>query len=235
MPASIYLFGESVLLYHLFPILALAVFLILGNILGKTYSFGVLKRIFYVLLTVALRSGLLTITSYIIGGGEYSGVNHVRIVVILPFVLLPITLLLKDDFWKVTDFIVPLLSIYHGIVCVGCIFTGCCHGYPSTWGLFSNQAGTICFPIQPIEIMVYILIGVVLLYMTKKKLQPGRLYAWYLVMFGFSRFFLEYLRDDKKIFIGLSEYAIEALVALLVGAVGVCVINSLHKRRKKIV
>ena len=131
-----------------------------------------------------------------------------------------------------TDFVAPLLAICNGVVCIGCIFPGCCHGYPSTWGLYSNSAGTVCFPLQPIEIACALLTAVVLLIMIKYKVQQGRIYAWYLIIFGATRFLMEFLRDDEKIWLGLSEFSFHALAAFIVGLICMIVLNILHERSR---
>ena len=234
MPEFIPLFGKQLVLYKLFGLLGTIVTLIVGEILGRKYSFSYFKSMVFTVLALEIRSVLLTVTSLIAGGGQVAGYNHVRIVVALPIILLPFTFLFKERFWKVTDFVAPLLALLNGIVCIGCMFPGCCHGYPSSWGLYSNIAGTVCFPLQPIEVACALLSATVLLVMTKYKIQQGRLYAWYLIIFGSTRFLMEFLRDDEKIWLGMSEFSFHALAAFVVGLTCMIVLNILHERSRRI-
>lgn len=232
MPESLSVFGQQLSLYYLFWFLGLVAVLVAGYLIGKKkYNFSFAKSILYVVLAVAIGYALLWVMSWIVGGGKMSGLNYVRIVTVLPIAVFLITLLFKDKFGDVADFIAPLLAIFHGVTHIGCIFEGCCHGYPCAWGLFSNEAGTVCFPTQPIEAASSLLTAVVLLVMMKHKVQQGKLYAWYLIMFGGTRFLWEFLRDNDKIWMGISELAFHALTAFVVGVIALIVLTILHKRR----
>lgn len=160
-----------------------------------------------------------------------NGLNFVRIVTFLPVSILILTRLLKDSFGKIADFLAPLVAVFHGVTHLGCIFPGCCHGYPSEWGLFSNNAGTVCFPTQPIEAISSLIVAAILLIMLAKHIQSGRLYAWYLVLFGSSRFLWEFLRDNEKVWGNISELAFHALVACAVGLIALVVTNWVRKGR----
>ena len=169
MPESLSIFGQQLSLYYLFWFLGLVAVLVAGYLIGKKkYNFSFAKSILYVVLAVAIGYVLLWVMSWIVGGGKMSGLNYVRIVTVLPIAVFLITLLFKDKFGDVADFIAPLLAIFHGVTHIGCIFEGCCHGYPCAWGLFSNEAGTVCFPTQPIEAASSLLTAAVLLVMMKQ-------------------------------------------------------------------
>lgn len=230
MIESISFAGLSISMYYLFWLLGVVVVLVAGYYLGKRVGLTFSKSILYVVGAVILGYGLLWATSLIFGGGEYSGLNYVRIVTFLPIPILILSCMLKDSFWRVADYVSPLLALFHGVTHIGCIFPGCCHGYSLSWGLYSNSAGTTCFPIQPLEATSSIMIGVALMWMLTSGKQKGKLYAWYLFAFGGTRFLWEFLRDNKKIWHGISELAFHALAAFLLGAVALIVMKWKCKR-----
>ena len=119
-------------------------------------------------------------------------------------------------------------SFLFGFARIGCIFPGCCHGYPSSWGLYSNEAGTVCFPIQIIEIIVSFILALIMWNMHSKERFQGKLYPWFLVLFGSTRFVLEFLRDNQKLFWGISELALHALSCFIVGMI----LLTLSKKRR---
>ena len=47
----------------------------------------------------------------------------------------------------------------------------------------------------------------------------GEYYPFMLILFGYSRFLLEFLRDNQKLFLGISSLAIHALVMGVVGTI----------------
>lgn len=217
------LFGKEISLYYTFWLLGVLAVVVGGYLLGKQFGFNFAKSVLYVVGTVIMGYLLLWATSWIFSGGKMGGLNFVRIATFLPVPILILTTIFKDPFYKVADFLAPLVAIYHGVTHIGCIFAGCCHGYPSQWGLYSNNAQTICFPIQPIEALSSILVGLILLIMMKRNVQRGKLYAWYLVLYGATRFVWEFFRDNEKIWNGISELAFHALAALLIGTVALII------------
>lgn len=179
----------------------------------------------YITGAIALGYLLLWITSWVSGGGKMNGLNFVRIVTFMPIPVFLLVRIFRDSFWDVADFVAPLLAIFHGVTHIGCVFPGCCNGYPAQWGLYSNNVGHVCFPIQLIEALSSVLIGIVLLIMIKRGIQDKRLYAWYLFLYGSTRFVWEFFRDNEKIWHGISELAFHSLVAMLLGIVALILMN----------
>lgn len=155
------------------------------------------------------------------GFKNWGGNNIVRIFWWLGVFVFPVSKLLKLDYLKALDFVSPCLCINHGIAHFGCIFAGCCHGYPCDWGIYSNNTGYRCFPIQPIEALIALGIVGYIWRREKKKGYgegiDGLSFPIMLMLFGYSRFFLEFLRDNHKVFLGISDLAIHALVNAVVG------------------
>ena len=184
------------------------------------------RRILYVVFALIAGFVNLKLTARFCGGGEY----FARIVPLFPVPFLLIALAFRESYGKLTDFYAPLVPVVHAGAHIGCIFTGCCHGYPSKWGLYSNVAETVCFPNVPLEIItLYVLSGLMTAMICKGK-QQGRLYAWYMVLFGVTRFFLEFLRDNEKIWCGLSELSFQALASVVLGLVMLAISKWICKR-----
>lgn len=233
MIEKIPLFGSLISLYYLFWVIGAVVVLIVGCQLGKWYGFSVSRTVLYITGTIALGYLLLWATSWVFGGGKMNGLNFVRIVTFLPVAIFLLSQILKASFWDVSDMLAPLVAIFHGVTHIGCIFPGCCHGYPSQWGLYSNEVRAVCFPSQPLEALSSILIGVLLIWMMKHSKEKGKLYAWYLTLFGGTRFLWEFLRDNEKIWHNLSELALHALAAMVLGLIALAVTTWVRKGSSK--
>lgn len=153
----------------------------------------------------------------------WGGNNIVRVFWWLGVFVFPVSKLLRLDYRKCLDFVAPCLCINHGIAHIGCIFAGCCHGYSCDWGLYNNSLGVRCFPNQPIEAAVALGIAFYIWYREKKKGYgagiDGLSFPIMLMLFGYSRFFLEFLRDNNKLIFGISLLAIHALVNAIIGTV----------------
>ena len=148
-----------------------------------------------------------------------NGINFVRMIYLAGLYFWLLAKLFKDPYGDVSDFLTIKGAFFFGIVKFGCIFPGCCQGYPFAWGIYSNASNAICFPIQIIESLTLLLIGLLLLWMVKRNIGQGKLYAWFLVIFGSTRFVFEFFRDNTKIWLNISELAIHAFIAVIVGAI----------------
>jgi len=233
MPQTISLLGLNISLYYSFWLLGVVAVLILGYALGKHLGLSFAKSMLYVAGAVILGYLLLRGTSMIFNGGKVKGLNFIRIVAFMPISAYLLSRIFSGKFRTVLDYIAPLLAIFHGVTHLGCIFEGCCQGYPSDWGLYSNSVETVCFPIQPIEAVSSILIGVVLSVMIIRKKQRGKLYAYYLISYGVTRFLWEFLRDNEKIWWNISELALHALIAALLGVVFLVVFSLTSEKQQE--
>ena len=117
--------------------------------------------------------------------------------------------------WSVTDAFAPGIALGHVIGRMGCYFAGCCFGRATDvpWAVtFTNQyaadnVGTpLNVPIHPTQLYeagAEFLILLVLLFMERKgRSFPGRTFWGYLLLYGITRFFIEFYRGDARGMVG---------------------------------
>lgn len=101
------------------------------------------------------------------------------------------------------------IPIAHGIARLGCLFAGCCYGkeYYGFLSIYYVDKGIHCFPIQIIEAILNITLGISLWYIKSKNTYMGCLIYIYLLSYSVYRFILEFWRGDevRGIFFGLSS------------------------------
>ena len=216
---SIYIFGARVSIYYLCWFLAVSTGIVLGCWSGKKLGISLSRSILYSAGAVMSGVAILKLTTPIFDGEFFAAITF-----ILPLPMCLLALLFHDPCRKVLDQVSPLVGFIHAGAHIGC------HGYPSSWGIFSNVAGRVCFHNVPIEVAVLYILSAVICYMLHKGYQRGSLYAWYLVMFGSTRFFLEFLRDNEKIWCGISKLAFLALASVVVGMVMLATTKWICKR-----
>ena len=131
----------------------------------------------------------------------------------------PVSKVLKIDWDRGCDFVAPCVPLVQGVAHWGCLFVGCCHGYPCSWGVYNPLLEQNVFPSPALEALVALAIfAVVCIYEKKQDYKPnGLAYPLMLMLFGYSRFLLEFLRDNRKVMFGVSTLAIHALFMALVG------------------
>jgi len=164
------------------------------------------------------------------GFTTWGGNNIVRIFVYVPLIGLPVAKWLKMEQKRALSLLSFAPLLVHGVSHFGCIFFGCCQGYSCSWGVYNPFYQDIRFPIQPIEALTAVAIVIYLFYRAKKRnyVPDGLEYPAMLVLFGSTRFLYEFLRDNEKMFWGISNLAIHALFMFIVGTVWIIL-----KKRKK--
>jgi prolipoprotein diacylglyceryltransferase len=75
-----------------------------------------------------------------------------------------------------------------------CLYVGCCHGIPWSWGLYSKKIDTIVFPVQIVEACMTFSILILVWYLSQKRFfRRGMALFMGGGLFCFGRFFLEFL------------------------------------------
>ncbi|HEX6805995.1 MAG TPA: prolipoprotein diacylglyceryl transferase [Terriglobales bacterium] len=109
---------------------------------------------------------------------------------------------------RTCDAFAPGLAMGHAIGRIGCFAAGCCYGKPTNhfWGVtFTNPLakeivgtplGHALEPTQLFESAVELTIFFILTWLLKRKKFDGQIFGAYLALYGFARFFLEFIRDD---------------------------------------
>lgn len=229
---SIYRAGLDQVFYNIFFFGGFVGLTIYNLIVCKRYGISRVKGILLTVMVYAMSVGWMFVL-YWFFTGVWGGNNIVRIFIWVPVFTLPVSKLLKLDWMTSCDFISPCLCINHGIAHLGCIFAGCCRSYPFENGVFNPALGIKTFPIQPIEALIAIGIAIYIILREKKKCHKadGLSFPIMLMLFGYSRFFLEFARDNDKLFLHISELALHALLAGIVGTVSFIVIKK-HNQKK---
>ena len=123
--------------------------------------------------------------------------------------------------WKIplasfADVLAPAFLTSMGIGRIGCFLGGCCFGVhtDSPIGLTfpaSSPAGMTEQPLLPVQLIsaAYLISAALVaafIYIKKKNLAHGRLFAFSIIFYSFGRFIIEFYRNDYRVFFaGLSD------------------------------
>jgi len=109
---------------------------------------------------------------------------------------------------RTCDAFAPGIALGHAIGRLGCFAAGCCWGKPTNlpWGVtFTNPLaallvgtplGVRLHPTQIYEMLVELANFFLLTWLLRRKKFNGQVIGAYMFVYGFARFFLEFLRDD---------------------------------------
>jgi phosphatidylglycerol:prolipoprotein diacylglycerol transferase len=113
-------------------------------------------------------------------------------------------------FWETADFFAPILPLSLGLVRIGCLCAGCCHGIPTSlpWGVHSalapaSFAGAPLHPTQAYEaVFLFLTAGFLFWLSGRKTLKPGIAATTLMFVYAAYRLLTNPLRGDLHPWIG---------------------------------
>lgn len=156
--------------------------------------------------------------------------NMGRAFVFVPLIALMVSMILRTTWVKISNLYAFTQTIIWGIASLGCLFPGCCKGYPCKWGIYNAETGMTVFPTQVVNSILLLSTARYIFWRCKKRnYEPdGKEYPIMLILVGMIRFSTEFIMDNPKIVFGLSSLSFDALVMCVVGS---CLFVIIHRRQ----
>lgn len=182
---------------------------------GRYYNIHVWKRVLSAIILTL--TGLLgTKILALIETGSFAGRSFFGAVLFTPFMMIPVALLLRVKIPDMLDLCAPSECMMLAFMKVHCYISGCCYGMI----MYRNQYGkAFRFPSQIVECVTAILLMSVLLIMMSKGKGRGKLYAWYLLLYGILRFILNLFRETTPWIWILPAGNVWSLVSIFIGGI----------------
>jgi len=118
--------------------------------------------------------------------------------------------------WTTCDVFAPGIALGHVVGRFGCLFAGCCYGKPTSlpWGITftdsfaaANVGTPLGVPLHPTQLYEagaeFVILLVLLGTERKGRTFPGRTFWFYMLLYGISRFIIEFFRDDQRGMVGM--------------------------------
>ena len=169
------------------------------------------------------------------GFKDFGGGALTRIYIYLPLLMYPVYRLLKIDWRRACDFLAIHFAAFQAPVHLGCIFSSCCYGYESSFGIWNEFVKHYTFPIQICDTITSTFILLIIIRIAKKKNYQtnGMLYPILLVIHGIDRLLWEFARDVRKIWLGLTPLQFHAMLMIIVGLVALRVMMKREQALKQ--
>ena len=128
---------------------------------------------------------------------------------------------------KTTDFLVPVIPLFHFFGRIGCFLSGCCYGIESHIGftykysIVESANNVNRFPIQLVESFYNLLIFILLTILYKKNKMKGKLIYLYLFIYSIGRFIFEFFRGDeyRGFILGLSTSQFISIIIFVISMI----------------
>lgn len=130
------------------------------------------------------------------------------------------------------DAAVPAFILGRGLAISGCIFLGCCHGFPVLWGIYSGVTKTFTFPTVCLDSITSCCIVIYLVFLARKQnyVGNGTVAANGIILFGFLRIIVDILRDNRKL---VFLFTAEGFCGIAYVVVGYLILRAICKRGEK--
>ena len=120
------------------------------------------------------------------------------------------------------DIVALTLLGFHTFGRSGCMFTGCCYGFPCEWGVYSRHTDANQFPVWWVESLftLAILVFVIVRICRKGYTPDGKNLPYFLLLYGICRFFSEFTRESTAelwLFWRVSDIHVHMLLMAAVG------------------
>jgi phosphatidylglycerol:prolipoprotein diacylglycerol transferase len=113
--------------------------------------------------------------------------------------------------WTTTDVFAPGIALGHVVGRLGCLMAGCCFGKPTSvpWAVtfrdpaaFANVGTPLGMPLHPTQLYEAgaeaLILALLLVFERRGRPFPGRTFWSYLLLYGISRFIIEFYRGDSR-------------------------------------
>lgn len=220
------------LLYRLCYIFGFLSVFIFNFFYAKKYKIRPGKALLFSIVSYVLIFAWSYVLAWVANGFQWGHHNAIRVYIWFPLVLFFSSRIFHLDFNMCCDYVTPSTCIVYGIARVGCIFPGCCRGFPMEHGMMSYNAGYKCFPVQLCEAITSLLIAIIVIRISKKKnydYSENTLYPTMLILYGGTRFIWEFFADNRKVFWNISELALWAFATCLMGIIWLVI----HAKKSK--
>jgi phosphatidylglycerol:prolipoprotein diacylglycerol transferase len=143
--------------------------------------------------------------------------------------------------WTTCDVFAPGIALGHVVGRFGCLFAGCCYGKETTvpWAITftdpfaaANVGTPLGVPLHPTQLyeagaeflILMILLG------TERKARPfaGRTFWLYMLLYGISRFIIEFYRGDPRGSVGM--FSTSQFISIIVVPLAVAMLVYLSRR-----
>lgn len=144
--------------------------------------------------------------------------------------------------WTTSDAFAPGIALGHVIGRLGCLFAGCCFGRPTDvpWAITfhseyaaQNVGTTLNVPLHPTQLYEagaeLAILGLLLVFERRGRAFPGRTFWGYMLLYGITRFVIEFYRGDPRGMVG--ALSTSQFVSVILVPVSIVMLIVLARRR----
>ena len=173
-------------------------------------------------IALAMTGVIGSVIWFWIENGSWGGRSLYGAIVFSPLVFLAVSKILKIKYSYSLDFVAPSGCFALAVIKLQCLKDNCCVGKE----MYQNEDFIyVRFPSQIVEMIAFLIIAAILFYMSSKPKFRGKIFPWFLVVYGAARFGLDFLRETIRSYLfGLSAGSFWSLCSFIIGIIVLAII-----------
>lgn len=204
---------NTISFFHMLLIGIILVFIV-TCVLGKKYYEIPIWKSFVIVVMLILAGAVGSYLMFYVESGHFGGRSFFGGAFFLPIVMIPTAKLLRLQYGNVMDLCGPGGSLMLIISKIQCSIDGCC------FGRMIHIAGRdVQFPSQKVEAATGCVLLIIMLVMIIRRNSRGSVFWYCLIIYGITRFFLNWLRETTPWLGPLPAGNVWSLVAIILGIV----------------
>ena len=177
-------------------LIGFACMILLSLIRNRYYNLKIREIVVFMLLLVI--TGVIgTAVLFYIENGHWGGTSFFGSIFLIPIVFTIISKTFKITYGKMMDICAVPICAMLAVMKVRCVVGGCCSGS----SIVLRDGSSFVFPSQIAEMIVILLIMIKLISWEVKGLNKDILYPLFLIMYGVTRFVLNFFRANLSPFV----------------------------------
>ena len=150
----------------------------------------------------------------LVEAGTWTGMSFYGAVLFAPVPMILAGLIMKIRPADMLELCAPAGCVALVFMKIQCKITGCCAGKILR---YQSNGRPVRFPSQIVEMICGIVLLFAIMIMIQSGKQRGYIYAWFLFLYGSSRFLLNLFRDTEPFVLGMSAGCFWSIIAVLIG------------------
>ncbi len=150
----------------------------------------------------------------LVEAGTWTGVSFYGAVLFAPVLMVLVGLLLRMRPADMLDLCAPAGCIALVFMKIQCKITGCCYGKILR---YQPNGRPVRFPSQIVEMICGAILLAAILLIIRSGKQRGRVFAWFMLLYGASRFILNLFRDTVPFVLGMSAGCFWSVISVIIG------------------
>ena len=193
------------------------------------YWYGIkIWKIFPIIVYAAITGTISTYLWFVIENQRFAGISFFGAVFLIPVAFLCATKLFRESFEDLMDICAVGICMMLAVMKVQCLMSRCCGGR----ALFQKANGVIVrFPSQIAELANGLILCMILLILAYKFKFRGKLYPIFLILYGITRFILNFFRDVW----GTGEIPYGTIWSILSVIIGIVWLVRIKKDKQKLI